>query len=233
MRIFLLAALAASALAGPAGAATRNFGIASFTKVRVEGPYRVRVATGVPPYARASGSPSGIDRVTVELRGDTLVVKSNPGWGGYPGTDTGPVEVSIGTHDLERASLMGAGAIAIDKVKGLSFALTVQGSGTGEIGSASADRLDVTLIGTANAKVAGKAEKLSALVRGTSSLDASALDSSNAAISADGTATVSAKVSDTAKVDAWGPAQVTLTGQPSCELKVSGSTSVSGCKASH
>ena len=38
MRILL--AIAALAIAAPAGAATRNFGIDSFDKIRVDGPYR-------------------------------------------------------------------------------------------------------------------------------------------------------------------------------------------------
>ena len=43
MRSFLLAAAAAAALtAAPAGAATRNLGITSFEKIRVEGPFESR-----------------------------------------------------------------------------------------------------------------------------------------------------------------------------------------------
>ena len=41
MRTFLIAAFATLALAAPAGGATRNFGITSFEKVRVEGPFKV------------------------------------------------------------------------------------------------------------------------------------------------------------------------------------------------
>src|SRR3954469_7045429 len=126
MRTFFFAA-AVLGIAAPVDAADRNFGITSFTKVRVSGPYKVKIATGIAPFARASGSPAAIDRVAVEVRGDTLVVQSNPSWGGgYPGTDPGPVEVTVGTHELASASLIGSGAIAIDRVKGLSFALTVQ-----------------------------------------------------------------------------------------------------------
>ena len=88
MRTFLLAA--AIIVAGtPADAATRNFGVTSFTKIRVSGPYKVSVATGVAPFARATGSSAAIDRVAIEVRGDTLVVQSNPSWGGYPGSDPG------------------------------------------------------------------------------------------------------------------------------------------------
>src|SRR4249919_569993 len=139
MRIFLFAA-AMLATAAPADAATRNFGITSFTKIRVSGPFKVNVATGIAPFARANGSPAAIDRVAIEVRGDTLVVQANPSWGGYPGTDPGPVEVNVGTHDLNSASLIGSGSVAIDRIKSLSFALTIQGSGVGQIGDVAADQ---------------------------------------------------------------------------------------------
>src|SRR5689334_21958980 len=159
MRTFLLAA-AVLALSAPVGAAPRNFGITSFTKIRVEGPYRVSVATGVAPFARATGSPAAIDRLAIEMRGDTLVVHSSgSSWTGYPGADAGPVEVSVGTHDLSSAILNGSGAISIDRVKGLSFALSVQGSGTSEIGSVDADQMNVSVVGSASAKLAGRALK--------------------------------------------------------------------------
>ena len=188
------------------------------------------VATGVAPFARASGSPSAIDRVAIEVRGDTLVVQSNPSWGGYPGTDPGPVEVTVGTHDLTSASLIGSGSVEIDRVKGAGFTLTVQGSGAGEIGNVDVDQLNVSLEGTANAKLGGKAGKLTALVRGMSTLDA---------------ANLAPKRRHRRRRHGHGRRQrhrhgpserlgtgdrSALTGRPACTLKVSGSTSVSGCR---
>ena len=230
MRTFLLAIFAAVALASPASAATRNFGVESFTKIRVDGPFKVTLSTGVPPFARATGSTNGLDRVAVEIQGQTLVIRSQDSWGGYPGTDLGPVEVSVGTHDLASATLNGAGSITIDRVKGLTFALSLQGSGSGQIGDVAIDQMSVSLVGSANAKLTGHAGKLTALVRGISSLDAAALTTPNAQISADGTSTVDANVTDTAKVAGWGPATIRLAGRPSCTVKTSGSTSVSGCR---
>jgi hypothetical protein len=230
MRTFLLAA-ALVASAAPSAAATRNYGITSFTKVRVEGPYKVSLTTGVPPFARASGSPGALDRVAVEVRGDTLVIRTDPSaWGGYPGEDPGPVQISVGTHDLSSAALTGAGSLAISRVQGLTFALSVQGSGGAAIDDAAADQLEVNLAGTASAKLKGHALQLTALVRGLSSLDAAKLPAKDAHITADGSATIDADATDTARIDAWGPATIRLSGQPACTLKVSGSTSVSGCK---
>lgn len=230
MRTFSLAVLASLICTAPAGAATRNFGITSFSKIRIVGPYRVRLATGIAPFARASGTPAAIDRVALDVEGDTLVVRSSPSWGGYPAEDAGPVEIDLGTHDLDSATVLGAGSLSIDKVKGLNFILSMQGSGVGEIGEVATDQFNVTLVGTAAAKIKGHALKLTALVRGVSSLDAQGLTTPNAQISADGTATVAANVTDAARVDAWGPATIRFAGRPACTLKLQGSTSVSGCR---
>jgi len=230
MRTFLLAVSAAIAFAAPAGAATRNFGVQGFTKIRVEGPFKVTVSTGVPPFVRATGSQAGLDRVAVDIQSDTLIIRAGDSWGGYPGVDPGPVEINIGTHDLISARVNGAGTISIDKVKGLTFALAVQGSGAGQIGDVAIDQLSVNLVGSASAKLAGHAGKLTTLVRGVSSLDASALVTPAAQISADGSSTIDATVTDEAKVDAWGPATIRFAGHPSCTVKAAGTTSVSGCR---
>ena len=233
MRTFLTAAVLALMLAAPVGAATRNFGIASFDRVRVEGPYKVRLTTGVAPFASASGSPAALDRVSVEILGRTLVVRTGrASWGGYPGSDVGPVEVRLGTHELSAASLSGAGSLAINRVKGLSFNLSVQGSGAAAIEQVSVDQLNVSVAGTASAVVAGRTGKLTATVRGISSLDSAGLATKDATIGADGAATVKANVANAAKVDAIGPATIALDGRPACTLRVSGSTSVTGCKSS-
>lgn len=231
MRTFLFAISASLAFAAPAGAATRNFGVNSFTKVRVEGPFKVTLMTGVAPFATASGSASALDRVDIDVNGQTLVVRSSTSsWGGYPGAGTGPIEIRLGTHELTNAWLNGAGSLAIDRVGGLSFALSVQGSGRAEIASADADQMNVSLIGSGSARLAGRTKKLTALVRGIAALDAGGLAANDATIGAEGASTIDASVSGDATVDASGPATIRLTGRPSCTLKVAGSTSVSGCR---
>jgi Putative auto-transporter adhesin, head GIN domain len=231
MRTFLPALCATLAIASPAAGATRNFGITDFTKVRIEGPYSVTFTTGVAPYARGSGSQTALDRLAIEVRGDTLVVRTDrSAWGGYPGADPGPVEVSVGTHDLSSASLTGAGSIAINRVTGLSFALSVQGSGAARIDEVAADQFSVSLGGTASARLVGTAKKLNAALRGLSTLDAAKLSTPNVDVSAEGSATIDAVAAQTARVDASGPTTIRFSGKPSCELHVNGSASVSGCK---
>ena len=231
MRTFLLAVAAAAALISPASAATRTFGITDFTKVRVDGPYKVTLVTGVAPFARASGSTPAMDRVAVDVRGDTLVVHSNvSSWSSIPGADSGPVEVSIGTHDLTNAWLNGVGSLNIDRVKGLTFGLSVQGSGSARIGDVRVDQLSVNVIGSANAALDGSTKKLTAIVRGISTIDAAQLTAADATIGAEGTATIDANVTNSATISASGNATVRLAGRPSCTVKANGSASITGCR---
>jgi hypothetical protein len=231
MRIFLPALLLAATLATPATAATRNFGLSGFDRIRVEGPFKVKLATGVAPYARASGSADAIERVAVSVEGRTLVVRTHGAWGGgFPGKTFAPAQIEIGTHDLTSAWLNGAGTLQIDKIKGLSFDVSVQGSGAMAIGRADVDHLRVAVSGTAAAIVAGKAARLTTTVRGISTLDSGGLVVKDAVVGAEGAATVKAHVTNAVKVDASGPATISLTGNPACTAKLAGSASVSGCR---
>jgi hypothetical protein len=233
MRIHLPIPILPPPLAAPAGAATRNFGITSFDRIRVDGPYKVVLKVGVAPFASASGSQDALDEVAIEVQGRTLVVHPNrSSWGGFPGESRGPVEIRIGTHELTQAWLNGAGSLQIDRVRGLAFDLSVQGSGAVGIEQAEVDQLRVSIGGTAAAIVAGEAGKASVTVRGTGSLDGARLASKHAAITADGPATIKPDIANSATIEGYGPATITLTGGPACTVRLKGSASVSGCKAS-
>jgi len=230
MRYALFSALLL--IAAPAQAAERNYSVTGFDRVRVDGPYQVTLKTNVAPFARASGSQASLDGVSIKVEGRTLVVRadSSGGWGGYPGEGRGPVTIEVGTHELANAWINGPGALYIDKVKGLSFDLAIQGSGVARVDAVDVDQLRLGISGAASSRVAGRALKLTATVRGSSSLDAEALEVRDAVIGAEGPALVRANVSGTAKVDALGLAAVTLAGSPSCTVKTQGSSTVTGCR---
>lgn len=232
MRIVIPLVAVLASVPTPADAATRTFGVSGFDRVRVDGPFKVRLTTGVAPFAAASGgSTAALDTVAIDVQGRTLVVRGNrSSWGGYPGEARGPVEISIGTHELNAAWVNGSGSLAIDKLRGLSFDLAVQGAGSASVGSAMVDQLKVSIAGTGSASIAGVAPRLTAIVRGISTLDASALVAKDATIGAQGPATIKATVTGTAKVDAQGAAVVDLAGRPACIVKAIGSATVLGCR---
>lgn len=233
MRTLVLASLALFAVASPALAAERNYSVVSFDHVRVDGGYHVTLKTGVAPFATASGSPDALDGLSVEVLGRTLIVRSNPSnWGSTPGGARGPVEVTIGTHDLSAAWVNGSGTLGIDAVKGLAFDLSVQGSGAATIDAVDVDQFKLGIAGAASARLSGRALRMTAVVRGTSSFDGSGLTVRDATIGADGPSIVKLIATDTAKVDAMGLASVTLAGAPACVVHGQGSASVEGCRSS-
>ena len=232
-RLPILALLALASLPAAAAAPTteRNFSVPGFDRIRVDGPYKVSLKTGVAPFARATGTASSLDGVSVKVEGRTLVIREGTGgWGGYPGEGRGPVTIDVGTHDLNAIYINGAGALDVDRIKGLSFELSIQGSGMARIDEVDVDQMKVGVAGAGSTRLAGRAARLTATVRGTSSFDADGLQVDDAVIGAEGPSTIRAQVSNSAKVDASGLVSVTLTGDPACTVKARGSASVTGCK---
>jgi hypothetical protein len=128
---FILALFFIIVAASPLAAAQRNYTVTDFTRVKIEGPYAVTLATNVAPFARATGSQRALDRVSVRVEGRTLLIRvDRSAWGGSPDEQAGPVSISVGTHGLDQATLIGGGSLAIDRVRGLEFSLASYGSGS-------------------------------------------------------------------------------------------------------
>jgi hypothetical protein len=217
-------AAALVALAAPADAAERRFTVTGFERIQVDGPFEVTLATGRASSAVATGSAQAIDRVSIEVQGRTLRIRPNrSAWGGYPGEGTGPLKISVSTHELRSASVSGSGSIAIDKAKGLRFDLSVAGSGRLGIGAVDADNLFVALIGSGKISLAGKTKELIASVQGAGDLDAAALTADEAKINADTAGAISVAVRRAAEVTATGPGDTKIIGRPSCKVKSLGS----------
>lgn len=232
-RLPILALLLLASRPATAGAPTtqRNYSVTSFDRIRVDGAYDVHLTTNVAPFARASGAQAALDGVSMKVEGRTLIVRpATGGWGGYPGENRGPVTIDVGTHDLTTAWLNGAGNLSIDRVRGLSFDLAIQGAGAAKIAAVDVDQLHVGISGAASARLSGRAAKLTATIRGPSLFDGESLSIKDAVIGAEGPSIVRATVTNTAKVDALGLAAVTLGGKPACTVKAQGSASVAGCK---
>ncbi len=230
MRLRLLALTAFALVAAPADAATRNYSVTGFDRIRVDGPYRVTLKTGVAPFASAGGSQAALDSVSVAVQGRTLIIRRNTSSQSKRKESSGPVVISVGTHELAAAWLNGSGGLAINTVKGQAFELAVAGSGAAEIGGLRVDRLRVSVSGSASVVLGGAAETMSLFVSGPSAVDATALTAKAASIAAEGPATIELTATGTAKVDAKGLATVELAGGPACTIRPTSSGEVRGCR---
>ncbi|MCF2514735.1 DUF2807 domain-containing protein [Sphingomonas sp. G124] len=231
MPILALLALASLPAAATPPNSQRNYSITDFDRIRLDGPYQVELRTNVSPYGRAIGPAASLDGVSIGVEGRTLVVRAGSGsWGGYPGQAQGPVTIEVGTHDLSTAWINGSGGLHIDRVKGLSFDLAIQGAGSAKIDNADADNVKVGISGAGSARLGGNSKKLTAIVRGTSALEADGLTVKDAVIGAEGPATIRVTATETAKIDALGPSSVTISGKPACTVNAKGSAVITGCE---
>jgi hypothetical protein len=232
MSLRLLAfAAALAAVASPAWTAERNFMVTDFTRIRVDGPYSVKLATGVPPSAKASGSSTALDNLSVQVEGQTLIIrKSRSGWGGFPGDNPGPVTILVGTHDLTTIWLNGSGGLRVNAVDGPSLDISVVGAGSVSDDKLKVDHVGVGVSGSGSAVLSGTANEAAATVSGTFSVGAQALTVKNATIGASGAGVVKLTATNTVKVNGEGAVTVELSGNPSCTLNLEGPASVTGCR---
>lgn len=226
MKRFMLA-LAALAASAPGLAAERRYTVTDFDRILVEGPFEVSVATGKAPAALVTGSAQAIERVSIDVQGRTLRIRSNSSaWGGYPGDGTGGATVTIGTHALRGATVTGSGSLVIDKAKAMRFDAGLSGNGRLTLGAVEADNLVVGLLGSGRMLIGGRARTLRATVQGNGDLDAGALNVEDADIQADTAGRVSVAVKRAARVTATGPGEVAIAGSPACTVKAFGAARV-------
>ena len=214
------ALLAFALAAAPAGAAERRYPVTDFDRVEVDGPYRVTLRTGLNAGARVEGSAEALDRVAVDVQGNTLRIRRNrSAWGGYPGEGAGPVTVALTTRDLRAASVVGSGSLDVDRARGLRVDLSVSGSGRLAVAAVEADNLVVGLLGGGRITLAGRAKQLKATIQGSGDLAAAALRADDAQINADTAGAVTVAVTRAVRLKASGAGDVEIIGDPSCTIE--------------
>ena len=218
-RIFFLAAALAAA-AAPAQAAERRYPVTDFDRVVVEGPYIVRLTAGSASSARASGGQAALDRLTLDVNGQTLRIRrARSSWGGNPGAQEGPVTIELTTRNVRSVRLIGPARFDVDRAEGLRVDLIVEGSGSLRAGAVRADNLSIGLAGAGRIEAAGTAENVTADVQGTGDVEASALRAENVAITTTTTGNVAIEAIETANVNALGLGEVTIFGRPACTVR--------------
>jgi hypothetical protein len=212
-------ALFAVLIAQPALARDVSTTVTTFDRIRVEGNFTVYVLTGRGPSARISGSEAAIERTSIAVQGQSLTISlKRSGWGGYPGGDPGPVIIRLTTPHVRTAAVTGPATLKIDAMRGPSLAVALEGGGTLSVDAIETDRLDIGLAGAGVITLRGSAAGARAVVRGTATLDASALKVKDAKIIAEGAGNITIAAIKTADVQANGAGNTTILGTAACTV---------------
>lgn len=226
MRSLALAALFGLVAAAPAASAqeSRSFMVTGVDRVRVDGPYDVRVVTGVASSAKVEGDRDAVQRLMVRVDGGTLVVtaSTDSSLGGRRGSAT-PTLVTITVPIAIRAALInGGGRLSVDRMKGQRVDLSVNGAGTLRVDAIDAGELAATLTGTGMMTLGGKAARATFGSYGAGSIDAAGMMANDLMVQSGSSGNGSFAARFTARVTTSGLGEVVVAGQPKCVVSGSG-----------
>lgn len=217
----LLAPLLLLATAVPANAADRVWNIGSFDRVRVDGPFEVRIATGASPRATASApEPALLERLRLTNEGGTLSLRLDRGTGDRAGRGAGAVPVfTLSTTQLRSVALLSGAKVSVTRVKGERVDLSVTGTGTLSVDEVAADQIVASVIGSGAIRLAGRAGKARLLTNGPGSIDASGLSAGDLFVSLDGAGETRAAARYSAEINSTGMGRVSVSGSPKCVVR--------------
>jgi hypothetical protein len=225
-RLAAIAAIA-SLSAAPASAADKRFGLTVFDTIEVSADIAVEVVTRAPVSAVASGPSDALDRLVLENRDGRLVISERK----YAGDERrnaprGAVTLRINAANLQTATLVGAGSLKIDRLKGQRVAIGLRGPGSLTVGDVAADRLAVAMVGNGTMTLAGKAKQGQMSLSGASMLDAGKLAIDELSIDSEGAGDHLLNAVKSANVTARGIGKTIVLGRPVCTVRNIGSGSV-------
>ncbi|OYY64596.1 MAG: hypothetical protein B7Y49_08790 [Sphingomonas sp. 28-62-11] len=212
----------------PAVAADRNYSIGSFERIRIEGPYEVKLATGKPPSGRATGDERALDTLTLTVEGQTLIVRARPlAVGENPPSPKIPLVVTLSTPVLRSANVNGGGRLAVARMAGQRLDVAVNGAGAITVQGLEGDQLVATVIGAGTMTLAGRAGRARFQLSGPGTIDASSLVTNDLIARSEGNGELRLNARYTADVTSSGLGAIVVVGKPACKVKSAGGGPIS------
>lgn len=208
--------------AGPT--VSRGYQVGNFTAIEAAGPFNVTVKTGTNPGVEVKGNQKLVDKLVVEVDGDTLKIRpeNNHSWFGHWGGSHGKADIAITVPQLRAATLAGAGGIAIDKVQGDSFDGQIAGSGDLTIQSLAVGSLKIGIAGAGSVSGHGTAQSADYEIAGSGDVNADGIAVEDLKVDIAGSGNVRAHATKTAKVDIMGSGDVEVKGGAKCTVSKMG-----------
>ncbi|KKI20095.1 head GIN domain-containing protein [Sphingomonas sp. Ag1] len=213
----------------PALAAERVFSVGSFERVRVDGPFEVRIEAGASPGATASGERQLIERIAVAVNGGTLSVRlGTGGWGEtFRADNAAPPVIVLRTPRLNSLAVSAGANVTVNRMAGQRVELSLAGSGRVEAARVDADQLAASLVGAGTITAGGQANRTRLITDGPGTIDASGLLTKDLTVLLTGPGETRARARYTASVTNTGLGKVTVAGDATCTVRSAGGGPVS------
>jgi len=201
----------------PAAARDRTYSIVSFDRIRVVGPYEVRLTTGKSPSGVASGDENAVDDVQVRVEGTTLtigrIIRNT-----QASAPRAPVVITLATPALRGAIVTGGGRLTIDGWKAQRADISLNGAGAATVNGIDADQITATVIGPGAIALGGVARRAQLLTNGTGTIDAATLIANDLTVRLDGPGRTLGNARYTATVTNSGLGTIQIDGDAKCTI---------------
>lgn len=216
-----LIAFALLLVALPASAADRSFSVIDFDRIRVEGPFEVRVT--VAPggaTARATGDARVIANVSIDVLGGTLVVrKGSSGWSEQGKVDGPAPVITLTAPALRSVTVIGGGKLTIGgRARAARLDLQITGAGLIDMRGIDTDNLVVTTLGSGTVNLAGKSARARLQINGAGVISAIPLAVGDVLARLDGPGEIQASARYTADLTSTGLGRIVVVGNPRCSV---------------
>jgi hypothetical protein len=227
LRILLAIAACALIAASPGARMSRQtYVISDFDTIRVEAPVEVVVTTGKGTSAQGTGDRATLDALNLQMGGRVLIIRMNRQAIGSCGAPVGKAKLMLTTGELKRATLLGAGSLTADRMKGDNAEVSLRGSGSLTLPRIEADRLTIGLLGAGTMVLGGKAGDVTATITGSARIDASALVTNRLRVDAEGSVDARFAARESVIAVATGSSRAIITGTAQCNVRQLGSATV-------
>ncbi|MCR5870256.1 MULTISPECIES: DUF2807 domain-containing protein [unclassified Sphingomonas] len=231
MRMLALPVLlfASAAAPVPQAAESTTVMLTGFERLRVDGPFLVKVIDGQPPKAIVTGDRRAVDRVSVRNMGGQLVIgprnQTFEGWS----EQSGAVTVTVGARGLRGININGGGSVDVDRMSGQRVDLGVNGAGSLNIARLDADQLAVTLTGTGAVRLNGGMTRAARFATyGAGSIDATGMSVNDLTVQSQSAGDSRFAARYTAQIATLGTGTVRVTGNAACLISGPGPASCTG-----
>ena len=200
-----------------ASAANENFrseerDVGDFSRVRLETLGDLNLTQGDEVSVTLELSPKYEGVIETEVKGDTLVIRSNTR--NLTQVKRDVLRYNVTASELEAVELAGSGDVSIGSFSAQDLALALSGSGDIAAQDLEAERLELALGGSGDISVAGSADELTVGLAGSGDVDAQGLRAQEVEVGLAGSGDVGVCASSTLEVDIAGSGDVTYYGEP-------------------
>ncbi len=206
----------------PGPMTARDYPVGDFKRIESAGSYDVTVRTGSGPSVRAEGPQKVLDRLTIEVKGDELLIHPKSGSNFHWGKSS-PLKISVTVPELHGATIAGSGTINVDKVTGDSFKGTIAGSGDLTVAKVAAKSVEFEIAGSGSGRLAGQADSADYVIAGSGELSAGALKAKDVKLSIAGSGSLDANASGTVRGEIVGSGEARVSGGAKCTVEKVGS----------